>query len=80
MQKDPNDKRLNSQQAILDILQKHKVIEDMVHKQDMPHHDLVETLVRKENMAQLQQIVYHLPPTEIALESLLLGESTSLCN
>lgn len=65
MQKDPSAK-YNSQQAILDILQKHKLIAELVHKQDMPHHDLVETLVRKENMAQLQQILNHLPPAEIA--------------
>jgi len=66
MQTDPNTKQYNSQQAVLDILQKHKLIEDMVHKQDMPHHDIVETLVRKENMAQLQRILNHLPPAEIA--------------
>jgi len=31
----------------------------------MPHHGLVETLVRKENMARLQQILNHLPPSEV---------------
>jgi len=56
----------NSQQAILDILQKHKLVEAMVHKQDMLHHDLVERLVHNENMAQLQRILNHLPPAEIA--------------
>ena len=66
MQKDPPAKYHNSQQAVLDILQKHKLIADLVHKQDVPHHDLVEALVRKENMAQLQQILNHLPPAEIA--------------
>lgn len=66
MQKDPATTYYNSQQAILDILQKHKLIADLVHKQDMPHHDLVEALVRKENTAQLQQILNHLPPAEIA--------------
>ncbi|MGZ4967896.1 MAG: CorA family divalent cation transporter [Methylobacter sp.] len=66
MQKEPAAKSYNSHQAILDLLQKHKLIEGLVHKQDMPHHSLVETLVRKENMAQLQQILNHLPPSEIA--------------
>jgi magnesium transporter len=76
MQKDPNTKQNNSQQAVFDILQKHKLIADLVHKQDMPHHDLVETLVRKENMAQLQQILNHLPAAEIAhiLEGLPLDD------
>ncbi len=66
MQKDPASKPYNSRQAIHDLIQKYKLVEDLVHKQDMPHHDLVETLVRKENMAQLQQIVNQLPPAEIA--------------
>ena len=73
MQKDPTTKYHNSHQAVLDLLQKHKLIADLVHKQDMPHHNLVETLVRKENMGRLQQILNHLPPSEVAhiLEELL---------
>lgn len=65
MQKDPIPKYHNSHQAVLDLLQKHKLIAELVHKQDMPHHGLVETLVRKENMARLQQILNHLPPSEV---------------
>jgi magnesium transporter len=65
MQKDPLAKYQNSHQAVLDLLQKHKLIAELVHKQDMPHHSLVETLVRKENMARLQQILNHLPPSEV---------------
>jgi len=66
MKKDAAAKQYN-QQSILEILEKHKLIADLVHKQDMPHHDLVETLVYKENMAQLRQILQHLPAEEIAL-------------
>jgi len=66
MQNDLNIKPYNSRQTILDLLQKHKLVEELVHKQDMAHHDLVETLVRKENLVQLQQIVNHLPADEIA--------------
>jgi magnesium transporter len=66
MQKNSTVKNYNSQQAVLDILQKHKLVADLVHKQDMPHHELVEVLVRKENLAQLQQILNHLPSAEIA--------------
>jgi magnesium transporter len=51
---------------LLEILQKHKVIEDLVHKQDMPNHDLVETIVRKENLVQLQHALDYLSPIEIA--------------
>lgn len=76
MQKEPSAKYRDSQQAVLDILLKQKLIADLVHKQDMPHHDLVESLVRKENMAQLQQILNHLPSAEIAhiLEGLPLED------
>jgi len=66
MQIDPATKEHNSRQAVLDILLKHKLIADLVHKQDMPHHELVETLVRKENMAQLRQILDHMATEEIA--------------
>ena len=65
MQNDPTTKYQNSYQAVLDLLEKHKLIAELVHKQDMHRHGLVETLVRKENMARLQQILNHLPPSEV---------------
>ena len=67
MQNDPNPKQLHNKQAVFDLLHKYKLIAGLVHKQDMPHHDLVETLVYKENMAQLRQALQHLPAEEIAL-------------
>lgn len=72
MQQDPISNYPTSQQAVLDMLHKHKLIAEMVHKQDTPHHDLVEALVYKENMVQLRQILNHLPAAEISqvLESL----------
>jgi magnesium transporter len=57
----------DSQQAVLDLLQKHKLVEELVDKQDMPRHDLVQALVRKQNLARLQQILNHLHPSEVAL-------------
>lgn len=66
MKKEPAAKYHNSHQAVLDLLQKRKLISDLVHKQDMPHHGLVEVLVRKENTAQLQHTLNQLPPSEIA--------------
>jgi magnesium transporter len=74
MSKDPAAQNYNSQQAILDILSKYKLIAELAHMQDMPHHKLVETVIRKENTAHLQQIVNHLPPQEIAN---VLGELPS---
>lgn len=66
MPKEPHAKQTASRQTLLELLHKRKLVEDLVHKQDMPHHDLVETLVRKENMAQLQQIVNQLATSEIS--------------
>lgn len=66
MHKDSAAKNYNTQQAIRDILSKHKLISELLHKQNMPHHNLVEAVMRKENTARLHQIVNHLPPEEIA--------------
>jgi magnesium transporter len=66
MSKDSAAKNYNTRQAILEILSRHKLIAEMIHKQGMPHHNLVEAVIRKENTAHLHQIVNHLPPEEIA--------------
>ena len=62
-----------SRQAVLNLIKKHRLVEDFVHKQDMPRHDLVESLVRKQNLAKLQQMLNEIPPGEVAkiLEELL---------
>jgi magnesium transporter len=65
MKIDPSAKPYYSQKAVIDTLLKHKLVAELVHKQDMPRHDLIETLVRKENRVQLQQIVKQLPAEEI---------------
>jgi len=67
MQNDPNLKQFHSKQSVFDLLHKYKLIAGLVHKQDLPHQDLVESLVYKENMAQLRQVPEHLPAEEIAL-------------
>ena len=63
----------SSRQAVLNLIKKHRLVEDFVHKQDMPRHDLVESLVRKQNLAKLQQMLNEIPPGEVAkiLEELL---------
>ena len=37
------------------LLSKQKVVEDVVHRQDMPRHELVEELVHKQNLAELER-------------------------
>ena len=58
------------------LLQKHRIVESMVHKQDMPRHELVESLVHKQNLAELQKKLDKLHPADVAyiLEALPLEE------
>lgn len=56
----------NSQQLVLHLIQKHRLVEEFVHNQDMPRHDLVETLVRKQNLAKIQQMLNQLSSVEIS--------------
>ena len=58
------------------LLQKHRIVEGMVHKQDMPRHELVESLVHKQNLAELQRKLEKLHPADVAyiLEALPLEE------
>src|SRR5574340_885520 len=61
-----------SLQQVLRLLQKHELVESLVHKQDMPGHELVESLVHKQNLAELQKKLDELHPADVAyiLESL----------
>ncbi len=72
MSEEQIDKQQKNLQDILQILQKNKLLTEVVHNQDMPHHDLVETLVRKQNLAKLDQVIGQMGTLEIAqlLESL----------
>jgi magnesium transporter len=60
-------------QALLD---KHRLVETLVHNQAMPRHELVESLVHKQHVAELQKKVDDLHPADIAyvLEALPLDE------
>ncbi|MGD8475644.1 MAG: magnesium transporter [Burkholderiales bacterium] len=64
------------------ILQKHQLVEGLVHKQDMPRQGLVEGLVHKQNVAELKQKLDSLHPADIAaiLEQLPLEERMTVWN
>lgn len=49
------------------LLQKHKLVEGFVRRQDMPRHDLVEILVHKQNLAELQTLLDQLDSLPVAL-------------
>ena len=72
MPEDLIDKQQKNQQDVLQILEKNKLLTEVVHKQDMPHHDLVETLVRKQNLMKLDQVIGQMDVIEVArlMESL----------
>ncbi len=72
MPEDLIDKQQKIQQDVLQILEKNKLLSEVVHNQDMPNHDLVETLVRKQNLMKLDQVVEQMDAAEVArlLESL----------
>ncbi|MDD4965175.1 MAG: CorA family divalent cation transporter [Gallionella sp.] len=49
------------------LLQKHKLVENFVRRQDMPRHDLVEIMVHKQNLVELQTLLDRLEALPIAL-------------
>ncbi len=61
---------------VVSILEKHRLVENLVHKQEMPKHDLVESLVHRQNQFELQNILNDLHPADVAhiLEALPLDE------
>ena len=65
-----------SLQQVISLLEKHKLVEDLVHKQEMPKHDLVESLVHKQNLTELQKKLDLLHPADVAyiLEALPLEQ------
>ncbi len=63
-------------QQVMHLLDKHKLVEYVVHKQAMPNHNLVEHLVHKQNLSALQHRLEKLHPADVAyiLEALPLDD------
>jgi len=61
---------------IKELFDRQKRVEDLVHRQEMPRHELVEQLVHKQNQAELAQKLERLHAADIAyiLEALPLDE------
>lgn len=55
-----------SLQQVRHLLDKHKLVQGLVHKQDMPRHDLVETLVQKQNLVELSKLLHRLSADDVA--------------
>lgn len=50
---------------VIEILGKQKLFEDMLHAQQVPHQDLVESMVRRQHVTELQSLLEKLPGEEI---------------
>ena len=79
-QPETHDEPDDVQDALLEIqalLSRQKRVEDLVHRQDMPHHALVEDLVHKQHMNELRPRLIAMPAASIAriLEALPQDES-----
>ncbi len=66
----------DSLEQVTDLLARHRLVEELVHKQDMPRQELVETLVHRQNIAELQKKLDTLHPADVAyiLEALPLED------
>ena len=66
----------DSLQQVIRLLNKHKLGKAWCIKQDMPRHDLVESLVHKQNLAELHKKLDALHPADVAyiLEALPLEQ------
>lgn len=66
----------DSLRRVTELLQKHELVENLVHRQEGPRRDLVETVVHKAHLAELQRLLDPLHPADIAdiLESLPLNQ------
>lgn len=76
---DAKNSRISTQDQlaqVLELLHRHELVENLVHRQEGPRHDLVETLVHRQHLNALQQLLEHLHPADIAdiLEALPLEQ------
>ncbi|MGQ0442569.1 MAG: magnesium transporter [Methylophilaceae bacterium] len=73
---DPKESLSENLQHVILLLEKHKLVEGLVHRQDMPKHDLVESLLHKQNQSELQNKLDTLHPADVAhiLEALPLND------
>ncbi len=73
---DSKESLSESLQQVISLLDKHRLVESLVHSQQMPNHELVESLVHKQNLQELQKKLDALHPADVAyiLEALPLEQ------
>ena len=67
-------------EKVQDLLHKQKLVEGMVHSQQMPRQSVVEALVHRQHLAELENLMAKLPTGEIGgiLEALPLEDHPGL--
>ena len=73
---DSKDSLSENLQQVVSLLEKHKLVEGLVHRQEMPKRDVVEALVHKQHLSELQAKLDVLHPADVAdiLEALPLDD------
>ena len=73
---DTKESLSESLQQVIALLDKHRLVESIVHKQDMPKHDLIESLVHQQNLSELRRKLDALHSADVAyiLEALPLTD------
>jgi len=63
-------------EQVIELLHRHELVENLVHRQQSPRQELVETLVHRQHLGALQQLLDRLHPADIAyvLEALPLDQ------
>jgi magnesium transporter len=72
----PQESVQDTLHQIIELLDKQRLVEGLVHKQEGPRHDLVESLVHKQHVVELQRLLDSLHPADIAyiLEALPVSQ------
>lgn len=52
--------------AVQELLARHRLVEELVHRQDMPRQDLVEGLVQRQHLIELQSLLDDMHPADTA--------------
>lgn len=73
---DSKESLSESLQQVISLLDKHRLVENLVHNQEMPNHQLVESLLHRQNLTELQIKLDLLHPADVAyiLEALPLEQ------
>ena len=74
--KKPQESLQNRLAQVVELLHRHKLVEDLTHRQEGQHHDRVENLVHRQNLAELQRKLDELHSADVAhiLEALPLDD------